>query len=421
MSNFLLSKKIGSWVNPYSLISLFYFTPMLCATMRLSGFQSDSWCQDTITLLSISVLAWGVFPFTILWCIGKQKKDKQLFYRRLKDITPLISQIVIFLSILFIPIYLLDNYLISSYFFPILVHSRLAHDIHTMSTFGLRNFTQAGSSIAILLFAVYAAEKRKMILFLLVIVLFIPLTRGSRFETFIGIVSLVVLNSQLKVFNFFNSKMIFTTVSCVAMLFILFSFVGNVRSSFGGQNQYSFSKSMKMKIKCGYFDCLAYPYVYFSIPFENLDRLIRKNPSQRLGGQFSMMPLVGIFLPTSKIYDDPISLDSIRKYEDPVSPNSVCTSQAYFYMDFGKIGAVLPMFVYMLLWLVLYYNRNRFHIISMLIYSSYCGVFALASFQATMIHPSSFRKMIFMALPFVIGMLLPKRKIKKSPDHGFSI
>ena len=40
--------------------------------MKLSGLQSGSWNERTIIILLVSIIAWGVFPFLLIWILGKK-------------------------------------------------------------------------------------------------------------------------------------------------------------------------------------------------------------------------------------------------------------------------------------------------------------------------------------------------------------
>jgi oligosaccharide repeat unit polymerase len=406
-ANYVLAVRISAPVNPFSLMSVLFFIPALSAQLHMSGLQSGEWQRDTVTLLWLSALAWGALPYAFLWLWGKPSGVGVLRPRRISEVSLPVQRVIVALGLGFVPMYFVDTYLLSGTPLPILARGALSQVVHTQSSFGLSNFTHAGPALAVLLYMVSLVRRDRRLFLLALAVLAMPLTRGSRLNVMIGFIGVGIAS-----FTFGTPRTLRVGSASLRLLFvtvpmlILFSVIGQVRSSFGGDLEYSLARNQRIFFSSGAYDWLAYPYVYFSMPFENLDRLVRRNGAQRLGGKFSLMPLTGTLIPTSQALDDPTSLETIVEYDDPVSPMGVSTSLAYFYMDFGPIGAVFPMVVYMLLWLILYRYRYQYHVVLGCAYATYGAVFSLAAFQAFMLHPATYRKLLILVAPFVLVSML---------------
>jgi len=249
---------------------------------------------------------------------------------------------------------------------------------------------------------------------MIIAIIFLPMTRGSRLDTFIAIILIVIMNAQMKIFVFSKLKLLFVVLPLLIIAAIFMSAIGVIRSTVG-ERQFSYASNLDLKVSGGYFDVISFAYGYFALPFENLDRLIRNNLKVRTAGEFSTMPLFNSFSEFDRLFGFP-NMGYIDKFCDPVTPTGVHTALSVFYLDFGPVFAAIPMIIYMFIWLWLFKNQYRYHIALSVIYALYSAHFALVSFQPLMISPALYRRIAIVALPFIVFEILRTSSVRKKEN-----
>lgn len=406
LANLILAKKIKDYFNPVSIMSVFFFIPMLFSSMRLSTLQSDAWFFDTKVMLIGSFLVWGLVPLFFLTSLIKQSLHNAGLQRLRKSKLPRsLYYIIILLSLGFIVLYLLEIKIISGTFIPIL-HGSLASEFHTASLPLLGIVTRAGPGISGLLFVSFYYYRRKLLLLLLFISVFLPVIKAGRVDILLSIMTLLILNSNLKLVRFHMKNMIFG-LSLFSFLIVGLSHLGNLRAGHMGKVTFIYSEMIGYKGYSGPADSLAWVYGYFALPFENFDRFVRKNQNHRVWGLFTFQPLFNSLFELDRFLDLP-TMSYVNEFRDPVTESGVGTSLSNFYMDFGVVGGLFSMLMYMFLWLFFYAKKTK-NPFWLLAYSLYSSFFVLAGFQARMLTAGSFRMLLFAALsPIILHLFLVK-------------
>jgi oligosaccharide repeat unit polymerase len=399
--NVLIFYRIRTFYNPFVIISIFLLTPMLFATLKLSALQAQGWAVDTILIVLTAVLAWAVFPGIVLLFIFKKNVSQISHYRVKKPRT--LNNTIIGFSVLFIMLYLFENKKIFGTFIPVLGDLQLVFELHTESLSFLSSITGISYVFAALLFVGYALTKRKTNLIMLLLVVILPLTRLSRVTPFLSLVTLAWLNGHLRVIRF-GRKAVLSACASLVVFTLIFSYIGNIRSGRMGEFQFSYGDMIEFKPSYGPLDVFAWAYGYFALPYENLDRFVRANPSTRLYGEFTIMPLINSVLFLQR-FCDMATMRTIKDYDNTILVKGVSTSLAYFYIDFGAVGSLFPMLLYMCFFLVSFYKGKK-SLPWLIVYCIFASFFSFASFNAIMCSIVSLRSLVFAVVPFAIIHML---------------
>ncbi|MCU0321695.1 MAG: oligosaccharide repeat unit polymerase [Chitinophagaceae bacterium] len=393
-------------------MSIFYFLPLVVSTLRLSELQNPSWSTNTNIMLFGSVITWGVMPFLFLYFVKTSYSNNEFKLRK----STMFQVIARFFSVSLVLLFILENKILSGSFLPIFGDLAVLMEVHTESIPGLGIFTRSSPAIVVIVLLSYTMFKSKFDLFLFFICFLLPITRGSRIEIFVSLIASLYIVIYFKVLNLKVKNLVkyAVIVSLIASFFIV---AGNYRTSHGGEFEINIEDFTRYKGEPGPGGLYAWLYSYFCIPFEDLDRIISYYPDSRFYGAFSFSPiLVGAFS-LNNVFDIPLmtEIDKFNAYY--TNPTSVPTALAYFYLDFGILGGLIPMAVYMLILLVMYKYRKRSGC-HLLAYCLLLGSFSLSSFQAIMLSPSTFRMIILSILPFLlIQLMFKKRVIKTGRTH----
>ncbi len=400
--NLLLLKK-SNIANPFSLLSILFFLPLILSASKLSGLQSGEWADDTKILIGITVIIWGIYPYFYI-LKSSRKSSTSNVNRLLAQIKPTTEYVMLLSTLAFVILFIVENQILTGSLIPIVATGDVSHHAHTKSMPIINIVTRGASLFASFSYILFAKKKRKVLLFLTILVVLVPLTRGSRIDTFICIIALIVINAELKVIEFRQKKNIKWLIVMLVGVVVLMNIVGNERARFT-QEYYSYSRNISLGIEGPYFEPFAWFYGYLSLPFENLNRVIEKNAGGETEGGFTLMPVTNTFINLSNHKLAP-QMDTIRSYDDPITPNGVSSGLAYFYLDFGSIGASIPLAVYMAIWLLFYRYRNNRHIVMTISYAMYSSSFALAAFQPLMLNPALYRRLILLVVLIGIGEIM---------------
>ncbi len=402
LTNFFIIKRSKSFLTPYTLISLSFFFPLLFSDMRLSGLQSASWHKDSLVVIGMAVISWLILPFVVVITKSNFEYKKLRINININRLTKHFNFLCLLISILYGSLFIVENYLLTGSAIPIFSGGETAHLAHTQTLPLINVITRGLPMVMIFMFFWYVKANKSPSVLIIAIVLFVlPLTRGSRLDLVIALLSVLVLVSET-----IDSKkmrgMLYKLIFIMTILITALSFVGFKRAEFTATD-YSYANNIQFEIN-DKTEILSALYGNFSLPFENFDRLVRKNIGNTSSGRFGLMPLTNTFYDFSEV-TSMYSMDDIQLYDDPVSVSGVSSALAYFYLDFGAVWSIIPMLVVMSIWLYLYRNIHK-NTAYFAIYALYSGYFALAAFQPLMLNGATYRRMIFMLLLFVFYEVL---------------
>ena len=395
-----VKKRTNDWLNPFTICAAFFFFPMILATFKLFLHQVEVWHSSTIILLVGSTIVWGIYPFLFLTMTKRSKREqKKAFNIHMNTFNVNVS---ILLAVAFCFLYLYENYQLTGHVLPFLLGGGIILETHTLSLPVIRFITKSSPAIIGLLLISGRNQKKWITSILALFVFLIPLTRLSRIDTFLSLLTVILIVYNLGIFKRYKLKKLVIAGTLVGIIGFL-SAAGNIRGSHFGKYNFSYANAIQFTLNPGPAEIFAVIYGYFALPFESLDRLIRKNPDERLYGAFSLSPLANSIIELDKLVDFP-TMDTIKEYDNPVMIiTGVSTSLAYFYMDFGPIGALLPMFVYMSLYLYLY-RKKRVSPLLLLLFALYSSFFSLVAFQAFISNPQAFRMLMIATVPFFLEL-----------------
>lgn len=381
-SNWVSLKRTKHFFNPITVISLTFFLPLFFSLFKLSDLQASNWNEKTYWIIIEAIVCWLILPaFLILF----RNKEHSLIsinldlIRNHKLVFMIIARISAFITI---SAYLISNYVQTGLIFPIMV-PELANSFHTSFPAGLQIFARSIPLSGCLVFVSYYLFKRKIDLFLILFLILTPLTKLARFDVFMIIFSLLVVNSFLPVIKFqFKRKpwRLFLIITVLAISIISLAYLGNQRLNRFGKYDLSYSEIIKFNTNPGPSDSLALLYGYFSLTFENVDRYISSNEFTRYDGKESFDWLLRGFLKLHWL--DPSYTNQIDFTDTfvPVSDGAITTPVLVpFYADFG-LGAFVPMVFYILLWMVFYFKAKS-SLTIFIGYSLMSSSFALSSFD----------------------------------------
>jgi len=410
ISLFIGRKVSGVWLNPVSILFFCFFAPLFFALFRLSTLQSASWEYETYIAIWGAFGAWLLFPVIVLSMAGKVNKvDLKLNFEILdsKEFT----FIVRFFSFVVLLSYLAGNYIQTGSFFPIL-HPELAYEVHTVFPPVIRLFARANPAAALLLYFVFWRKRSSFDLLLLMIMVVLPLSRLSRIDVALTLVGLTILFSVIPIFKM-NVKRIALLLAGFVVLAVGGAELGNQRTNRFGMYEVDYSQAIGwMPEFSGPGGVFATAYGYFPLSFENFDQFVR---------QFNGAHMIGLYS-FDWLFSGVVKINWIGGYSamratnaafDPVSSAAnVPTALFPFYADFGPVGIVLPMMLYVGVWIYFFY-KSRSSFLFLLLWALYSGGFALSSFQALIAAPVLVQQLIEVALVFWMAKNLSRWRARR--------
>jgi hypothetical protein len=298
-------------------------------------------------------------------------------------------------------------------FFPFF-NPQLAYDIHAKFPQYIGIFARLTPVASLLLLYNFSFTKSKIAFFIMILVIFTPLTRLSRIDIFISILSCYVLNSRISAIRFKGIK---TLIFISILVFFVYALVevGTQRLNRYGKYDVHYSDVVEWHGLSYQADLLSILYAYFPLSFENFDRFVRQYQYDANQSIASMEWLfIGIFK-FNKIFNDFKEVNYGSIYTPVSTGATVPTLLAAFYRDFGAYLSFIPIVIVFIVAFYLRLKSQKDHYY-LIIYSLYMGGFALASFQPVLVHPILFMPIVgILFLKFCHKCLL-KRRIRKGLD-----
>lgn len=380
--NYFVAKRARNIFNPQFFLSLFFHVPLVLSSLKLTAVEGDIWLFETKVMLSGAFLIFCLPGIFVL--LFRKESGHPIVVRKHRLANGYTSLRLIVFGL--IASYLLENFILSGNILPFLTGSDQLHKLHTASIPGLSIVSRSISLGCLLSFYMFM-EKRKLIdLGLLILTLIIPLTKGSRMELFISILVVVIFYFSINQPSF---KRLLITSGIGVSIVIVMGFIGQMRSSQLGEIKWSYANIIGYNGNPGPYDSFAFAYSYFVLNFDNLDRLIRNTPNTRYHGLLSLMPLTDSVFEFDRVFNKP-GIEILKNHRKPNTKNGVSTALAAFYLDFGPVGGLISLSMYMLFLIYLYAIRHG-SLRNLILYCFMLTFFCLSAFQPVILAPISYR------------------------------
>lgn len=396
--------RTGDWINPVSMLFIFFFLPVFFALFRMSGLQSNQWHYNTYIAIFTSIGAWMLFPIVLI--AARANAVVPLGGRSLSDVlrSPSYIWLTRGFGVVIVASYITSNYIQAGDMLAFR-NAEAAFQIHTVFPFGLRYFARAGVAGVVLLYGAYWAARRKTDLALMLMVLVVPLTRLSRIDVAMGLVALMVLFAAIPLFKW-SFKRVALILSVFSLLVIAGVELGSLRQNRFDKYSFKYSDFILWKPEwLGPVEIFPTLYGYFSLPFENLDTYVRQFRGGYGIALTSFDWLFTGFLKFNWFTSYAFAQAEHFQFTPVSSAANVPSALTPFYSDLGPIGMALPMLLYVSFWLYLYY-RSKSSMRSLLVYAIYSGAFALVSFQAIISAAFLFHQLLEVVVIFSVAAWL---------------
>lgn len=397
--NYVVYRKLGELVNPLSIISFSFFLPVVFSLFRWSSLQSREWDYDTYVMIIEAMCAWLLFPALYLMVAKTGIIENKTSDIKIVE-TKVFRKVVYSFTLIMITAYLFGNYIQTGLVIP-LYDPETTYNVHAEFPPIVRMFARTGPVIIGLLFVLYYFNRRKVDLFLLIVVFFIPLTRLSRIDPAMSAVVLLVMNMYFPVVKM-KLKNLFIAGCITGLVMVAAAELGNQRTNRFGVYEIDYGQAIGWKPPLsGPSDIFPILYGYFPLSFENFDSFVRNNKENRTYGALSLEWLFVGVVKLNWLKDYQNLLEEIDGFHPVSSAATVPTSLYPFYGDFGVYGAWIFMFLVMWFWLELF-RLSYASLIYKILFALYSSGFALASFQALILAPVLIQQMIELVLVFFI-------------------
>ncbi len=315
---------------------------------------------------------------------------------RMESVTA--TRLVRLISLVVISTFLLSNYLQAGRLIPWFGVD--VAKLHVDYVQGLRMIARATPFAASISLVLYLRKKRTFDLALFFILVILPLSRGTRFDTlFVVLSSLVIARIML---SRINVKFLLLTVVTLLAGSGLFALMGAIRSSHAGQYDVNYARYIAFIPNEGPLGIFALLYGYFALPFENFNILVISNLGHRTFGLASLHWLFVGFFKLNLIFPGfGSSYNAVELFQPISGASTVSTGLVPFYLDFGVGGAWVPMILYMAGWLLLY-RRSRDSTLHMVLYALTSASFALSSFQPLVNSPFLFYQLLYAVVFYTV-------------------
>ena len=393
-------RRTGDWLNPVTMLLLFFFAPLFFAMSRLSGLQSTQWHYNTYLAVLTSVGAWLLYPTLMLTVLNRPAHSNTGLNFLEIGKSPYFSGFARAFGLLVVATYLFSNYIQTGHIVAFR-NPEAAFQIHTVFPFGLRIIARAGVGAIVLLYLLFYVRRQKFDLMLLVLVLLVPLSRFSRLDVVMGGVAILVLFTALPIFKL-TAKRWLALACAIILLAVAVAELGSLRQN--RLDKYAFKYSSFIAWQgawSGPAEIFPILYGYFSLSFENLDVYVRQFRGDYGIALTSFDWLFTGFLKLNWFTSYAFAQADQFQFMPISSAANVPTALTPFYSDLGPIGMAIPMLLYVSFWLYLY-HRSRQSARALLLYAVYSGAFSMVSFQAVIAAPFLFHQLA--AVWIVIGL-----------------
>ena len=315
--------KARSFANPQLYLSAFFHLPLMISTLKLTSVESPYWLLDTEIMLMGSAI---LFCFPGIYILLFEKEGSSQGSHDFK-ISVACSKYFRFVAIGFCGLYVLESYLLSGTLFPIFLGGDIAHHVHSSRMPVLGTFSRSMSLAALLVFLSFRKDRKVFDFVLLVIVIFLPISRASRIEIFVSMICISVLYFTTSRISISRALGI---LSVAAAFTLLMGYIGTQRTNRFGEIDWSYARIIGYKADPGPFDSFAFAYSYFALTFDNLDRLIRNAGQHRYHGLLTVSPLTDTILEFDNLLDKPSISQIIRDHRNPNTENGVANGLGGF-------------------------------------------------------------------------------------------
>lgn len=377
-----------SLVTPMMLTGAAFFLPMIAACFRLSGLQSPQWAFETYVVMFLATLAWLLVPMGMSIANysvrqGSVQKGSSGFSIDYFE-KPEVYNICRATALLVLLFFLGGNVIQAGT--PIILHAETLYGLHTDFPFGIRFFARATPLACMLLYMCYYKNRKKLDMFLLLMVLMVPLTRGARIDIAMSLTAMMILFSRYPLVKVTWRTML-TGIVLLSLLVVAGVEFGNQRLNRFGQYEITYDTVVKWRPQTTG-PGMLFPtlYAYFPLSFENFDQAVRQGMGATTRGFASMDWFLTGFIKANWIPGF-MSIYFDAKTLTPISGGAnVPTALLPFFTDFGPLFSFIPMLLTML-FLCFAYLRGKTSHAWFMVFALYGSAFGLASFQGLLVSP----------------------------------
>lgn len=375
----ILVKKFTDYFNPVLFTFFFIFFPFVLSHLNLSVYQHNEYHYYVYLIMLFS--SFGILLLAFL--INILKSDHIQKKLEVKNSHLKVFNIVAILSVVFPITYLYENYMISGHWFSLLT-IEVTGDTHLEGIPILREInTILRVLLPIMNIYMFLETKKKRYLFLCLVSILVPLSRGSRstfFNSFLIILTLI--------FRKISLKKILAIVTVILTLVISGISLGNYRRIYTTR-EYGF----EVGIFSDFFNnnvlgnIFSWYYGYYSLSFYNLSTSINnwvQNPNHFLG----LTNLNGLLAYFFNNY--PSQSDFNYSIVNINGAANVPTAFYYYIVDFGILGASIFDFIF---YSILFYfyrksiNDSFYRLVYCLLLFNVLNFVFYSSFYAVYLYP----------------------------------
>lgn len=395
-------------LNPVVIVGATFFAPMFFVLFRLSGYQSQSWQYETYVACFAALGAWAILPAILLATQGPSIKKESYIFDASVVQSPAFRYLSRLAGVTVVCAFFGSNYIQSGMLVPAM-HPEIAFQMHTDFAPGLRLFARAGCAASVLLYLAFWASRKKIDIFLLLLVALVPLTKLSRIDIAITLVAIIILFWRLPLFAITKIRVFYILVFVVALA-VGASELGNLRQNRFGVYDFTYSEMIKWRLDyAGPSDVLAVLYGYFPLSFENFDAFVYQSSGKRTYFLFSLDWLFTGFLKLNWLPGLTAAQSEAFQFQPITSAANVPTALSPFYADLGPILIIIPLLVYMSIWVGLYIKAAQ-NVMFLALFALYSGAFALSSFQALIAAPLIIQQLLGVFVVFYLSAWWRKQK-----------
>lgn len=364
-------RQTRDFFNPLTVPFFFYTVPSVIATFKLSNLQIDFSLQ---VLMIMWVTSFIFMAFPAYFIAMKNKKQNLSF-----DNEPTVKNSIItdnkasikllaVIAVLYVFNFLLENYLLFKTLFPISKAGSEFFGEHfaNIPIIGYIN-TVLKYLLPLIIGLRYYKTKDKRYLLLFALVTFVPLTRMQRSPVMGNIIIFLLILMKSKLPKF---KTLLISIFSILAMGIIFSWVSYLRigSTF-------YSSLIGLKSTNIFTDMINIYYGYYCFSFDTLQRSFDNwvssgMPTYKgigvLSGLYSFLQM-DTFIPQLNSPYDIIMSQRVYLNGATVLPTAIHE----FLLDFGIVGAVVFMFLLMLLYVNFYfkYEKSQSHMMLYIVFS----------------------------------------------------
>lgn len=333
VSYILIVKKLKDYFNPVLFTSIFIFIPFCLSTFKLSVYQKIDYSPYVYLILlssSAIILIHAMLIKPIEERRGNSESSKLDLSLRKNTFL-----VIFLLNIIYVVSYLMENKMITGLYLPLSSMDEVG-DIHLENIPILREInTVLRFVLPLLNFYLYKKTSEKKYLFMLILTIFVPLSRGSRSAIINAILMIAAFNfRKIKL-----KKAILLAVLCIGILIVAIS-IGNERRGTYTSKSYAYEIGVSQTFEASnpVHDIFSWYYGYYSLSFYNFNSSLINWEENKVyfNGLANLNGLLTYFFdnyPTQYEFNSRI-----------ISVNGaavVPTAYYYYLIDFGIVGILI--------------------------------------------------------------------------------